>query len=100
MMRTTPLVRVPIRTRHRHEVELDRQVDRAGEIGHEHARALEDAHEQRRVRRVIGREVLAQLADALLELFFVDDDASDVGIVHGQLRTVRRSSRGIDGCAR
>ena len=38
--------------RHRHEVELDGQVDRAGEVAHEHERALEHPDEQRRpVRR-------------------------------------------------
>ena len=40
--------------RHRHEVELDRQIDRAREVGHEHERALEDADEQRRVIVVVG----------------------------------------------
>ena len=73
--------RRPVR-RHGHEVELDRKVDRAGEIGHEHERALEDADEQRRVRGVVGGEVLAQLADALLELELLDDDATDVRVVH------------------
>ena len=34
--------------RHRHEVELDRQVDRARQVAHEHERALEHADEQRR----------------------------------------------------
>src|SRR3954469_23375013 len=54
--------------RHGHEVELDRQIDGEGEVAHEHERALEHADEQRRVPRVVGRDALAELADALLQL--------------------------------
>ena len=73
--------RRPVR-RHRHEVELDGQVDRAGEIGHEHERALEDADEQRRMVVVVGGDLLAEIADALLQLVLVDDDPTDVRVVH------------------
>ena len=61
MMRTTPARprRRPVR-RHRHEVELDREVDRAGEIAHEHERALEHADEQRRPARVVGGDLRAR----------------------------------------
>src|SRR4051812_11720908 len=46
--------------RNRHEVELHGQVNRAREIGHEHERALEDPHEQRRAAGVVGREVFPE----------------------------------------
>src|SRR5579862_3860990 len=90
--------------RHRHEVELHREVDRPGEIGHEHAGALENADQQGRMPGVVGREVLAQLADALLEVVLVDDDPADVGIVHPRasfgVSMVRPPSRGIGASAK
>ena len=74
-MRTTPLVRVadPYDDTAMKSNSTG-QVDRAGEIGHEHERALEDADEQRRIVGVVGRDLLAELADALLQLVLVDDD--------------------------
>ena len=76
MMRTTPLVRVaePYDDTAMKSNSTG-QVDRAREIGHEHERALEDADEQRRMVVVVGRDLLAEIADALLQLVFVDDDA-------------------------
>ena len=53
--------------RHRHEVELERQVDGPGEVGHEHERALEHADEQRRPAGVVRGDLRAELGDAGLE---------------------------------
>ena len=60
-MRTTPDVarRVAV-GRHRHEVDLDRQVDGPGQVGHEHVRALEHADQQRRPAGVVGGDLLAR----------------------------------------
>ena len=83
MMRTTPLVRVaePYDDTAMKSNSTG-QVDRAREVGHEHERALEDADEQRRVIVVVGRDLLAEVADALLQLVLVDDDPTDVRVVH------------------
>jgi hypothetical protein len=70
MMRTT------------HEVELHRQVDRPGQIGHEHERTLEDADEQRWIGGVVRRDVLAELLDAVLEVDLLHNDPPDVLVVH------------------
>ena len=51
--------------RDRHEVELDRQVDRPGEVAHEHERALEHADEQRRGPGVVGGDLGAELGTRL-----------------------------------
>ena len=84
--------RRPVR-RHRHEVELDRQVDGPGEVAHEHERALEHADEQRRTARVVGRDLLAELGDALLELVLADDELTEVGILHASQATSLPSAR-------
>src|SRR5262249_48727384 len=69
----------------------------------EHERALEDAHEQRRIADVVGGDVLAELADALLQVVFFDHDAADAGIVHAQtwfgISMARPSARGTGACA-
>ena len=82
-MRTTPLVRVaePYDDTAMKSNSTG-QIDRAREIGHEHERALEDADEQRRTVDVVGGDLLAEIADALLQVVLVDDDASDVRVVH------------------
>ncbi len=68
--------------RHRHEVELDGQVDRPRQVGHEHERTLQDADEERRVVVVVVRDRFAEVADPLLQLVLVDDDPTDVRVVH------------------
>ena len=104
MMRTTPLVRVaePYDDTAMKSNSTG-QVDRAGEIGHEHERALEDADEQGRMVVVVGRDLLAEIADALLQLVLVDDDPTDVRVVHRQWAIIGsarapRSARGNAGC--
>ena len=67
--------------RHRHEVELDREVDRPREVAHEHERALEHADEQRRAPGVVGRDLLAELGDAAAQLVLADHDRTDVGVL-------------------
>ena len=67
--------------RHRHEVELDGQVDRAGQVAHEHERALEHADEQRRPVGVVGGDLLAELVDATAQLVFADHDSTDVVVL-------------------
>ena len=47
------------------------------EVAHEHERALEHADEQRRPALVVGGDLLAELADARLQLVLADDDAPD-----------------------
>ena len=60
------------------------KVDRARQVAHEHERALEHADEQRRSPLVVGGDLLAELADARLQLVFADDHAADrVRQVHG-----------------
>ena len=69
MMRTTPLVRVaePYDDTAMKSNSTG-QVDRAGEIAHEHERALEHTDEQRWTVGVVGGDLLAQPEDSLLEL--------------------------------
>ncbi len=83
----------------RHEVELDREVDGAGEVAHEHAGALEDPDEQRGPVGVVGRDLLAERGDPSLQLVLADHDPAEVGVpadsgrnglAHG--RTVPRST--------
>ena len=47
-----------------HEVELDRQLDLPGQVGHEHERTLEHADQQRGAALVVIGDLLAELADA------------------------------------
>ena len=63
--------------RHRHEVDLDGQVDGPGQVGEERERALEDAHEQRRPVGVVGGDLGAELGDPRLELLAGDDDLAE-----------------------
>ena len=76
--------------RHGHEIELDGQVDGPREVGHEHERALEDADEERRFVVVVGRDLFAEIADPLLQLVFVDDDPTDVRVVHAGSTLIQR----------
>ena len=57
------------------------QVDAAGEIGHEHERALEHADEQRRAARVVGGDLLAELGDASPKLgTALTIDRAEIGV--------------------
>jgi hypothetical protein len=69
-MRTTPLERVA-------------EVDRARQVAHEHERALEHTNEQRRTAVVVDRELLAEVADARLQLVLAHDDGPDRAEIHG-----------------
>ncbi len=104
MMRTTPLVRVadPYDDTAMKSNSTGRSIG-PGEIGHEHERTLEDADEQWRVVVVVGRDLLAEIADALLQFVFVDDDPTDVRVVHAgnalwSFMRRLRSARGSAGC--
>src|SRR4051812_35124428 len=63
--------------RHGHEVELDGQINGAGEIAHEHEGALEHTDEQRRPPGVVGRDLAPQFLNALLELLLGDHDLAE-----------------------
>ena len=81
--------------RHRHEVELDRQVDVAGQVGHEHQRALEHADQQRGTALVVAGDLLAELGEALVEHLLGDDDLTEVRVGVGtEAGTVARSGHG------
>ena len=64
-------------------VELDRKVDRARQVAHEDERTLEHTDEQRRPALVVGRDLLAELADPLLQLVLAHDHVADRAQVHG-----------------
>src|SRR5690606_21426994 len=55
-----------------HKVDLDRQRDAAGEVGHEHHGALQDPDQQRRPALVVPGDLGAELGDAGLEHVGVD----------------------------
>src|SRR3954452_13829245 len=63
--------------RHGHEVELDGQVDGAGQIAHEHEGALEHPDEERRSPRVVGGDLAPQFVDAPLELLLGHHDLAE-----------------------
>jgi hypothetical protein len=71
--------------RHRHEVDLARDGDLAHEVGEEEHRALEHADQQQVAPGVVARDLLPELADAVLELVGLDQDLAD-GLVarHGR----------------
>ena len=83
MIRTTPLVRVadPYDDTAMKSNSTGRSIARARSAMNMNA-PLRIPTSKRRVRRVVGGEVLAELADALLELELLDDDAADVRVVH------------------
>jgi hypothetical protein len=63
------------------------QVDLAGEVGHEHERALEDGDEQRLLAGVVIGDGGAELGDARLQLVCADEHVADggvVGVCHGR----------------
>ena len=60
-----------------HEVDLARDLDLAHQVGEEEHRALEHADQQQVLARVVARDLLAQLAHAVLELVGLDEDLAD-----------------------
>ena len=84
-MRTTPLVRVaePYDDTAMKSNSTGRSIARARSAMNMNA-PLRIADEQRRIVDVVGRDLLAEVADALLQLVFVDDDAADVVVVHAR----------------
>ena len=69
--------------RHRHEVELDREVDAPGEVGHEHDRTLQHADQQRAAPGVVRGDLGAELRDALLQAVVADDQLPERRVVIG-----------------
>ena len=100
-MRTTPLVRVddPYDDTAMKSNSTGRSIARA-EVGHEHERALEDADQQRRVLVVVGTDLLAELADALLQLVLVDDDPTDRGIIHAFVTWLHAQPKETVACSK
>ena len=82
-MRTTPLERVadPYDDTAMKSNSTGRSIARR-QIAHEHEGALEHADEQRRTTLVVDGELLAELADARLQLVLAHDDAADRAQVH------------------
>ena len=62
--------------RHRHEVDLDRQVDRPRDVADEVHRTLEDADDQWWIVRVVGGDLRPELSHALLDLLSGEDNVS------------------------
>ena len=81
-MRTTPGGAGGVAVgRHRHEVDLERQRDGAGQVGHEHGGALEDADQQRSPARVVRGDLGAELRDPGLQRGGVDHHLAQVRAV-------------------
>jgi hypothetical protein len=59
--------------------------DRPGEIGDKRDAGLQRSDQQRLERRVIGRDLRAELADAARDLVGVEIDLADPGVERGQL---------------
>ena len=97
-MRTTPERpgRRAVR-RHRHEVELHREIDRTRQVAHEHERALEHTHEQGRPTLVVGGDPRAELGDPFVEDVRSDDRCAELRVQHGRHRTVPSSRRAATG---
>src|SRR6266536_2715656 len=75
---------------HRHELQLDRAAlapHRAGEVGHEHDRALEHAHQQHRLdRAVVSGDLLGEVLGFLPDLLLGNDHAVYVRVIPGPVR--------------
>ena len=77
----------------RHELQLHRDRQRPGEVGHEHDRALEHA-DQHQVRphaagQVVVGHLLGQLGDLLTDLLLGDEHGGHVALVHATPLTTR-----------
>ena len=72
----------------------------AGQVAHEHERALEHADEQRRPPGVVGGDLRAELRDAVVEDVGGDDGRAELRIQHGRHRTVPSSGRAGNGARR
>ena len=86
--------------RDRHPVHLDVPLEAAGQVGHHHHGAAQDADDQEVLALVVGLDLAGQLAEAVLDLLLgeehVDEVALDVADVHGrQPATAPRSRPGV-----
>ena len=77
-----------------------------GQVGHHHERALEDPHQDQAVlAAVVGADLVAEPADAVLDLLGGDHDLVDVVLVLGHVGRKCRNGeidprvRGKDHCA-
>src|SRR6266567_3129191 len=66
---------------HGHEVELHRQLDVAGDVGHQDERALQHPHEDQVAAPVVLGDPLPQLPDLALDLVAGDEDLFDLVLV-------------------
>ncbi len=79
----------------RHDVDLDRQVDRACQVAHEHERTLQDPDQQQRETLVVLRNLATDLLDPLFQLRTAYDRLFDprvtgpLEIVFGRLILIR-----------
>ena len=55
----------------------------AGQVGHEHDRTLEHAHEERRSTGVVAGDLGAQLGETAVEIILGDHDVTEHRIVVG-----------------
>src|SRR2546430_16285456 len=74
--------RIPV-ARELDEVDLMRDPDRPREVGEEDEARLQERDEQKIPVGVVGRDLLAQLADARAKLLRAEEDLADVGVVRG-----------------
>ena len=72
----------------------DRQLQRPGEVGHEHHRALEDADEQQLPAGVVGRDLRGELTDLRRDLVLGQQHGVDVGAVPWSRPSASRVVRG------
>ncbi|MNW59131.1 hypothetical protein D3C74_370310 [compost metagenome] len=61
-----------------HPVHLDVVVQAAGEVGHDHDRSLEDAHEEQVLARVVAVDLLGELVQPPAELLLGEEDVLEV----------------------
>ena len=67
--------------RHGHEVELHRQLDGPGQIGHEHEGALQHPHQQGSLASVVGGDSGAEVGDAGRQLVVGYQDRAGTAVV-------------------
>jgi hypothetical protein len=73
---------------------VDRQLELARQVGHDHDRALQHAHEEQLLPRVVPLDLAAHLGDAAVDLVLgVEDLGQVVGDVGGSHVTLPSSWR-------